>query len=236
MLRAEVSGLPGFAGITLESQVVLWWHGAAPSEVTAVLARARRLAPVRVAAAAHSKAQLDEAAVRLRAWLAANPDSGGYAVKSPGDGSGLVLAARPDAAMRGAAAVADVGVAVRVVHEEPMARVSRNNDSAPWSGGARTWNRNANTICTSGFGVRNGANNQFVLTAEHCGKPGNRIDDGGGEFIGNVGPAHDDHDIALIPTSRASNRMYVGGRDSNTTEQVTGWGHVFTGSTCARAV
>ncbi|GAB2758091.1 hypothetical protein [Amycolatopsis magusensis] len=230
-LRARLAdSADGYAGIVLEaSDVVLWWKGATTPAVDEALSVARGFAPVRVASAAYSERELDVAADRVNLWLQQNPDSGAYGVKSTGDGSGLVLAAKPGVATTMSALDSVAGVPLRVLHEEPLAPVSRGDDSPPWKGGARTWNQTASTICTAGFGVRNGAGNQFVLTAEHCGQNGHRITDGVGEFIGNVGQGHNDHDIALIPTSQASNRMYVGNGGSNTTEQVLGWTHVFVG-------
>ena len=82
--------------------------------------------------------------------------------------------------------------------------------------------------CTSGFSVRNGANARFLLTAGHCGNPGTRVTDPTGEFIGNIGAKHGDHDIMLIPTGIVVNQQYIGGGDSNTTTPVQGWGDVYT--------
>ncbi|GAA2967035.1 hypothetical protein [Streptomyces enissocaesilis] len=224
---------PGYAGIVLGDQdVTVWWKGKAPESVRETVAKANRRVTVRVRAAAHSEAELRAAAGEIRAWLDANPGSGFHGVKSPGDGSGLVLAAHPDRAIRIAEGLAaldqQVDVPLKVLHEEPMKDVSRQDDSPPWWGGARTWNQTASTLCTSGFGVRDSANRRYILTAEHCGQVGHRIADGKGEFIGNVSAGHDDHDIGLIPTN-SENRMYVGGGDSNAGVNVEGWGHVFVG-------
>ncbi|SES33546.1 hypothetical protein SAMN05216188_1353 [Lentzea xinjiangensis] len=234
-IRAEVekTASPGYAGIVLgEHRVTVWWKGAVPKAVAAVVDRQSRRVPVEVAAAAHSQAELAAAAARIEAWLDANPDSGFHGVKSPGDGSGLVLAAHPTAGVRASASLTaltgQVDVQLSVRHEEPMREVSRQDDSAPWWGGARTWNQTASTLCTSGFGMRDAANRRYLLTAEHCGQVGHRIADGKGEFIGSVSAGHDDHDIGLIPAN-SENRMYTGGGDSNTGAAVVGWGHVFVG-------
>lgn len=222
----------GFAGIVLgDKQVTLWWKGEVPAPVEAAVARVSRDVPVRVAAAAHSHAEIAAAAREVRAWLDANPGTGIHGVKSRGDGSGLVLVAHPGPATRSAAVAAlrdAAGVPLTVLEEEPMTDVSRQDDSPPWWGGARTWNQTASTLCTSGFGVRDNANRRYILTAEHCGQVGSRIADAKGEFIGTTSAGHDDHDIGLIPTN-SDNFMYVGGGDSNTGVRVTGWGHVFTG-------
>lgn len=234
-LRAEVDrgAHEGYAGIVLgDAEVTLWWKGRLPRPVAAAVDRLSRRVEVEVAPAAHSEAEIRAAAGEIRAWLEANPGSGFHGIKSPGDGSGLVLAAHPGAEFRAATGLAAldgrVDVPLTVRYEEPMAEVSRKDDSPPWWGGARTWNQTAGSLCTSGFGVRDAANRRYLLTAEHCGQVGHRIADGAGQFIGNVGAGHDDHDIGLVPTS-SENFMYVGGGDSNTGVPVTGWGHVFVG-------
>jgi hypothetical protein len=227
-LLASAQGRAGYAGITLaDKEVRLWWKGDVPAPVTETVKTASRQAPVSVHEAAYSQTELTAAAAKLEAWRKANPGAGIHGVKNPGDGSGLVLAAYPGIATASSMVQADV--AVRVVHEEPMQSTSRKNDSPPWKGGAGTWNQTAGTICTSGFGVRNSANARFVLSAEHCGQSGHRITDRAGEFIGNVGATHNDHDISIIPTSNTTNQMYVGNGDSNSVLTVTGWGHVFVG-------
>ncbi len=229
---------PGFAGIVLgDKEVTLWWKGAVPAPVAAAVARVSRDVPVRVAAAAHSQAEITAAARAVRAWLDTHPGSGIHGVKSPGDGSGLVLAAHPGATARAADVAslrAEAGVPLTVLHEEPMADVSRQDDSPPWWGGARTWNQTASTLCTSGFGVRDAANQRYILTAEHCGQVGSRIADGKGELIGYTSRGHDAHDIGLIPAP-SENVIYIGGGDSNTGVRVTGWGHVFVGQYLCQA-
>jgi hypothetical protein len=118
-------------------------------------------------------------------------------------------------------------VPVRTVVEEPLAPVSRQNDAPPWKGGATIVLGNA--ACTSGFAVRNGANERFLLTAGHCGNPGVRVTDPTGEYIGIAGAKQADHDIMLIPTGNVVNQQYIGGGDSNTVTPVQGWGDVYTG-------
>lgn len=224
VVSAEVRRGPagGFAGISLaEDHVRLWWKGALPARVAAAVERAGDVAEVQVEPARHSEAELRAAAARLEAA----GDPAVHAIKLPADGSGLVLGTTAPVAASAAASVA--GVPVRTVVEEPLAPVSRQNDAPPWKGGATIVLGNA--ACTSGFAVRNGANQRFLLTAGHCGNPGVRVTDPTGEFIGNAGAKHADHDIMLIPTGSVVNRQYVGGGDSNTTEIVRGWGDVYVG-------
>lgn len=223
VIQAEVAGTAGFAGIVLEDDhVALWWHGTVPAKVKTAVTQAETHAPVEIRAAQHSNAELKAAAEVLDA----RRDATVHAIKIPADGSGLVLGTTSAVSAREFTELVDVPV--RTVVEEPLAPVSRQNDSPPWKGGA-TIVLNNSAACTSGFSVRNGDNARFLLTAAHCGNPGNRVTDPTGEFIGNVGAEHSDHDIMLIPTGNVVNQQYLGGGDSNTTTPVQGWGDVFTG-------
>lgn len=225
VIQAEVDrgADAGFAGIVLEEDhVALWWKGAVPAEITAAVEKAEATAPVAIERATHSNAELRAAAARIGERRGKEV----HAIKIPADGSGLVLGTTSAAATRGLAASVDVPV--RTVVEAPLEPVSRQNDSPPWKGGA-TIVLGGTAACTSGFSVRNGDNARFLLTAGHCGNPGARVTDPTGEFIGNVGAKHADHDIMLIPTGNVVNQQYLGGGDSNTTTPVRGWGDVYTG-------
>ena len=170
VIQAEVlrGGYTGFAGIVLEDDHVdLWWKGEVPARVTAAVNRAERQAPVDIESARYSNAELRAAAKVIEARRAPAV----HAVKVHADGSGLVLGTTSAAAARGLDAAVDVPV--EVVVEAPLVPVSRRNDSPPWKGGATIVLGNA--ACTSGFSVRNGANQRFLLTAGHCGNPGVRV-------------------------------------------------------------
>jgi hypothetical protein len=224
----------GFAGISLEdSYVALWWKGAVPPSMAAVVAASAKSAPVQVKRAAHSLAELTAAARKMRASVTVAPDAALHSIKLPADGSGLVVGAAlppgPGALAAAAARVPDVGVPVTVVHEAPLAPMSRDDDAPPWSGGAAIVNTNRRTLCSSGFGVRNGSNAKYILTAAHCGQVGERYTDLRGEFIGNVGPRNQDHDVELVPTSNVNSRIYTGDRNSNNVLPVTGWDWTFIG-------
>ncbi|MCT2583474.1 S1 family peptidase [Actinophytocola gossypii] len=212
----------GFAGIVLEEDHVdLWWKGSVPAGIRAAVAKAEAEAPVEIEPARYSNAELRAAAKVIDA----RRGPAVHAIKLPADGSGLVLGTTSAAATH--ALTSAVDVPVRTVVEEPLAPVSRRDDAPPWKGGATIVLGNA--ACTSGFSVRNGANQRFLLTAGHCGDPGVRVTDPTGEYIGNAGAKHGDHDIMLIPTPNVVNRQYVGGGDSNSTVSVNGWGDVYVG-------
>jgi hypothetical protein len=115
-----------------------------------------------------------------------------------------------------------------VVAEAPLEQTSRDDDWAPWKGGATIVNPDQGTACTSGFGVRNGSAS-YILTAAHCGQAGQRFTDARGEAIGTIGPRNQDHDVELVPTSSVDGYVYVGTPTDNVVVPVEGWGWTFVG-------
>jgi hypothetical protein len=224
-IRREIESrsYPGYAGIELEDGgIAVWWKGELPARVGRAIDVARSTAPVRVGAARHSLRELRAAGSKLRTAYAAQRPRIKYAV----DGSRVVVATngRPDTTRR----VPDMGVPVEIVDQGAKLLTSRRDDWAPWKSGADQIN--GNSRCTTGFPVRNGNNERFILTAGHCGSNGNQIRDGVGEFIGTFTADNDGHDIALISTpGNVDNLMYVGGLDSNVVTTVVGWDWVFPG-------
>jgi streptogrisin D len=216
----------GYAGISLdESAVALWWKGAVPASMRRVVAQASRSAPVQVHSAAYSMTELRSAAGRLRAsWPGGDAVQ---AIKLKVDGSGLVVSV-PSTALSVRASAPDVGVPVDVVAEAPLEQTSRDDDWAPWKGGATIVNPDQGTACTSGFGVRNGSAS-YILTAAHCGQAGQRFTDARGESIGTIGPRNQDHDVELVPTSSVDGYVYVGTPTDNVVVPVEGWGWTFVG-------
>lgn len=227
-IRAEIErgNYPGYAGIELEdAQVAVWWKGKLPARINQVINKARSTAPVRVGAAAYSLRELRAAGAKVRTALGTEQPRIKYAV----DGSRVVVdrGARAGFA-RTTAALPQVGVPVEVVDNGPKMLTTRRDDWAPWIGGADLINGNAR--CTSGFPVRNAANERFLLTAGHCGSNGNTIRDGVGEFIGTFTADNDTHDLGLVATpGGVDDEMYIGGVDSNAVTAVIGWDWTFAG-------
>jgi len=215
---------PGYAGISLgESAVDLWWKGAVPASMRRVVAQASRSAPVIVHAADYSMAELRIAAGRLRASWPGGGDAV-QAIKFKPDGSGLVASVP----LSLKASIPYVGVPVDLAVEAPLRPTSRDDDWAPWKGGATIVNPDQGTACTSGFGVRNGSAS-YLLTAAHCGQAGQRFTDARGEFIGTIGPRNQDHDVELVPTSSVDGYVYVGTPTDSVAASVEGWGWTFIG-------
>ncbi|MFC8370738.1 MULTISPECIES: trypsin-like serine protease [unclassified Streptomyces] len=234
LAKAQEQGhYEGYTGIGLqEDHVTLWWKGDLPEPVQRAAERARKTAPVHIVAADHSLAELKDASELLQARLEKDP-SLGHSVKIPTDGSGLVLTQNTTRAARTASAAQDhspvgqvAGVPVKTISEEPLQERSRVNDGAPWSGGAQI--SFGNSWCTAGFGVRDGSGATYLLTAEHCGRSGQRFTNPQGTYIGTSTKSHDAHDVMLIPTN-SDNFMYTGGPDSDAGVRVDGWDHVFPG-------
>ena len=224
-IRKEIEqhGYAGYAGIELQDDhVAVWWKGALPAGVRHAVGAARAIAPVRVGAAEHSLRELRAAGAKLRSAYAAQQPRIKYAV----DGSTIVVGMNGRAGATRQAP--DVGVPVQVVDQGAKVLTSRRDDWAPWKSGADQIN--GNSRCTTGFPVRNGNNERFILTAGHCGSNGNQIRDGAGEFIGTFTADNDGHDIALVSTpGNVDNVMYVGGLDSNVVTTIAGWDWVFPG-------
>jgi hypothetical protein len=228
---AQAPGVSGLGSIVIEAKsVAVWWKGgrqALPGPVAAAVRQARAVAPVRVADARFSMAELQAASATLERRL--RGDSRFHGIKAEPDGSGLVVTFDAGGIAALAAALPDVGVPAAVSIEQRLRPVSRDNDSSPWSGGARIVNTSIGAGCTAGFGVDTSGGGRAILTAGHCGEGGHRITDGGGELIGNVGADDNNFDVLIVPTNAVSNRIYVGGGTSTQQRTVTGGGAPFVG-------
>jgi V8-like Glu-specific endopeptidase len=225
----ERSGSDGLASIVLEEDgVAVYWKDGAPAlpaPVAAAIEEAGRTAPVRVATAAHSIAELRTASATLEKQLATQGRFHG--IKAKPDGSGLIVAMEAGGPTT-LAGLPDVGVPTTVSTEPRMRPVSRDNDTSPWSGGAQIINTSIGAGCTAGFGVDT-PSGPAILTAGHCGNPGNRFNDGRGEFIGAAGGVDKNFDVMVIPTNAISDKIYVGGNNSTEQRTVTDAGAPFVG-------
>ncbi|MFF4413112.1 hypothetical protein ACFYY8_11315 [Streptosporangium sp. NPDC001559] len=228
----------GYTGLEISGdRLVLWWKGTPPGRIERAVRQAG--VPVDVRPATHSRAELRTASDRL--WQSAGIEHGGriHAVKALVDGSGLQALADP-AQARSLTAIPDVGVPVAVEPREPIKATStRCDDTVGWYGGgalrhdtffgaACGGQERLRYTCTAGFGVRAGGT-QFLLTAGHCGAPGDLFTDPGREEIGRATHENVGHDLLLIQT-RVVGRIWDGTPGVNDfTKPVVGWGWSFPG-------
>jgi hypothetical protein len=205
----------GYAGVGLDgSQVVVWWKGALPRAVRDVLNAERRSVQVRVAPAAHTRAELRAAAARIDTDLRANPKSPYYGIEIATDGSGIVVDA--DASMVHAAAgvpsrwSVPAGIPVSIKYGTRARTTGRLDDSPPYWGGGRIQNNDNNAFCTAGFAVHSGSSN-YMLTAGHCGRPGGGWNNGNdSRFFGTGARENVGHDLLLI-SATVGGRIWDGG-------------------------
>ncbi|MEO3875729.1 hypothetical protein ABGB18_43695 [Nonomuraea sp. B12E4] len=234
--RIDTTEKSGFAGIELgDGEIVLRWKGRPTRRVREAVRSLRSPAPVRIAPAAFSRGDLKNAAARL--WAASGVESGGpvHAVKMSFDGSGLEVAVEPRTTRRGIQSLPEVGVPVQVIEREPMKVDTRCDDTVAWWGGGAIRNAKFGTTnncggtgqgyhCTAGFGVKQGSAT-YLLTAGHCGAPGDTFTDPFGQTIGTVsrGGERQAHDLLLIETT-AGGRIWDGtpGVDDYS-KPVVGW-------------
>lgn len=223
------SGHTGFTNLEVDdAAVVLRWKGALPTDVAAAVSRARSVAPVRVVQARHSLAELHAAAEGLAKEAETGGPGGVHTVTLKGDGSGILLGVTPDGRGAIGASKSSLGVPVQTYRAEPMVLLTRNNDSAPWWGGAAIANTNGRGNCSSAFAVSDSGTGQWLLTAAHCGTPPDYMNDGAGDRIGQVTRENWQHDVLLVSAAvrgTGQGRVLTGGPDANTNLPVGGWDH-----------
>jgi hypothetical protein len=231
LIRWEIErgGHVGFMSLGLaDDHVVLRWKGQVPAAIQRVIAEASAIAPIEVVPAGHSRRELQEEVARVGSWMRAGLGGPVHTIRVEGDGSGLRILtdvadfspARHLPAMR---------VPYTVQTARPMRLRSRLDDSEPWRGGARIQNETSGgDRCTAGFGVEDSSHTKYILTAGHCGKPGDHFLDATGEHTGWGAREHREHDI-LLYSSNAQGRIYDGGVVSDFTKGVAGWDWVFDG-------
>ncbi|MBE1491015.1 cellulose binding domain-containing protein [Plantactinospora soyae] len=233
VIRSVVeAGQPrGYAGLGLvKGHVTLWWKGTVPADVTRAVDSARRIAEVKVEPAAYSGTELKTAAAKVSRVVASDPTDAAHTVRIKTDGSGLQVAVDTSAGAK-VPALPNTGVKTHsVAAKKPKLHATRDDDEAPWNGGAGISRDGPGVDCTAGFGVRHaGTNTPYVLTAAHCGELGSLWSDGVNEPIGTMVQRHVDHDTALISAESAGKYMYVGGQYDETKVPVVGWTQVFPG-------
>jgi streptogrisin D len=197
----------GFTDIALsDGAVEVSWKGELPDAIAEVIAKARETVPVRLNATPYSLAELTAAGHGLVEQL--DPAGPVHSVKIPADWSGLTVAVDPDA---DEVSLPAAPVPVDVVKEPRIQPVSgrRLTDWAPFWGGARFFNSGNRAECTTGFGTKDGNGTEWLLTAGHCGKPGDTVLNGNQtRYVGTMSYEKPDYDLMLIH-SDAGGRIYV---------------------------
>jgi hypothetical protein len=223
----------GYAGIGLDNnEVMVWWKGDLPAAVADTITEIRHTTPVRVTAAAHTRAELEAAANGIANYVRTNPRSPYYGVDIAYNGSGLTVNTDPGRT-RPAALPAEMkvpaGIAVSITEKERPHLTARLNDFAPYWGGGRIQNNDNGAFCTAGFPVTAGGA-QYMLTAGHCGRPGGGWNNGDDtKFFGTGAYENVEHDLLLISAS-VGGRIWDGGVGANEfTKGVARWDWVIPG-------
>ncbi|MFI0445598.1 hypothetical protein [Actinomadura sp. 6N118] len=230
--KVEKSGYAGYADIALEENgVALHWKGDVPAAMKTAMSTAGRHAPVRVVPATHSQADLRAAITPIYEYMKKHPGGPVHSVGIRQDGSSIEVGSSAADLRTVAADLPKMNIPVKVVRKEAPKPTSRLEDTAPYYGGARITNPDkGNRYCTSGFGVKNGAGTEFLLTAAHCYTPPDRAARyTSGTLIGRASHEVYWHDLIMIPTD-AGNRVYDGGVGSGEFSKVVhAWDWVYTG-------
>ncbi|MEU2613004.1 hypothetical protein ABZ570_15700 [Micromonospora sp. NPDC007271] len=177
-------------------ELVVYWRGKVPASVRRVIAQQSRDVPVRVIPARYSEAEMLTEVRRLSSDPA-------YAQVIPMvDGSGIRVKQAAGRSARLATQASKVAVIAEGTTAGDGILFTRQNDSSPYWGGARTQN------CTTGFAIWWNGNSR-ILSAGHCGNNGDYIYDGGGDFMGTVINDNDTRDTHMIDV-RGHGRVWDG--------------------------
>ncbi|MGI8330151.1 S1 family peptidase [Actinomadura scrupuli] len=213
-----------------KGEVELYWKGALPAPIQAAVTEARKTVPVKVVAAEYSFKELDAAAEQVRRAAKANRSAGVRSVRIPYDGSGLRVGV--DESRRSFLGAANIMPKLAVAHQfeqaDHITRTGRLDDHEQWNGGGRIRNYNLGYIgCTGGFGVLGYDGYKYILTAGHCGAPGNWFVDGvSNDVVGQVQYENVGYDLMLI-SSNAQGYIWDGPVDSYYKKPVVAWDWVY---------
>ncbi|MFC7723075.1 chymotrypsin family serine protease [Nonomuraea recticatena] len=233
LLRWEVenNGHAGYANISLEPDgVALHWKGQIPPGMKTAMTQAGQHAKVRVVPARYSQAELRAATDSLFEYMKEHPGGPVRSVGVSQDGSAIEVGVVDSEAQTSTADLPKTAIPVKTVRRAAPKLTSRLSDSAPYWGGARLWNPARQTKCTSGFGVKNSAGTEFLLTAAHCFTPPEQVETWTCcRTVGNATHETYWHDLLLVQTD-AGGRIYDGGVGTGEfSKSVYGWDWVYSG-------
>jgi hypothetical protein len=191
----------GFAGFVVSAEtgkLKVFWKGQPPAKVNKVI-EAQRAANVGVDVmpARFSEKELIAAANRVV------KKEGVTEVAPDPEGKGLIVGAK-----RGHKPTDESVPVIKLETSEPTP-LSRNDDWAPYWGGAR-WGPNASGQgCSTGFAISIGGASK-MLSAGHCGANGQTARDGGGQVMGSIAGDNNGLDLLYI-NAWSAGRIYDGG-------------------------
>lgn len=225
--RIVAAGGAGYGGMVVDPEnhdVRLYWKGALPAAVQQAVDAGRTVAPVRVHPAAYTDAELRAEAQR---WLGSGLVSDAY---PKADGSGVMVeVAAPESAgppqlpggaqtsytvRYGQSAVVPVtGASQAAAEDDAVASpypYSRQYDTSPFWGGSKFYSPSGG--CTTGFAVTDNEGYAGLLTAGHCGEPGDVVTTSWApDVIGQIWWDWDYQDISLVWVySNVEGRVYTG--------------------------
>lgn len=219
IVDAKGAGYAGIVAAPENHELRVYWKGATPAPVSALINRLDRAVPISVLPAAFSEVELTAAAQRL----ATVPNVASASPKA--DGSGVQVSTTGDVST--AAPIRDAVVPVTVVvGDKVVATYDRQADTPNYYGGGRFWSPGGG--CTTGFSINVGGG-QNMLTAGHCGENGQSVTTGASVTMGTINNKVACRDTEIIYTG-SWGRVFTGGPYSGTSIAVGGAAASFVGN------
>lgn len=234
----------GFAGqvVSPESRsVTVYWKGPLPAAVEEFRATAEGLGvhvTLATTEARYTRLEEQAAAERLSSSdLAAQAGITSVSARPQGTGITVQMAeSEPDLATKNliaqVAGIPDRDIAYEANVGSLVPLASRNNDAAPWKGGARTIH--GGSACSSGFATLSGSSGRLI-SAAHCDPSGNlTVMDGGGTTIAtgsgiSLLSGIDSMSIDPSASPATTPTIYIGVWNSSATATVKNWATNWTG-------
>ena len=226
--KIVAAGGAGYAGVVVAPQdraVKVYWKGAVPASVTKLAGGLN--VPVSFASAAYSQQEMIAETKRLAA------DRNVLSVGPEADGSGLTIAvssAGRKAIQTRTGAVGTARMPLHLREEAAPQPLSRQNDFAPYWGGARYVTPSGG--CTTGFAIF-WQGLDHMLSAGHCGNNGQiAVDGGGNAATDTMGAIFNDNTVrdTLMIDVASQGSAYVDAFNGNTGVDVTGAASDFVGN------
>lgn len=194
--------------------LILYWKGTPSAAVQQAIASARQTVPVTlIASAPYTAKELAAEAARI---AASSPRFAGVTPRP--DASGLTVQWLDGQQDPQVAADTIARASVDVVFDSKPAlglpeRTSRQDDAAPYRGGALT--QTAIRYCTASFSISHPTQGRAMLYAAHCASSGEQVWDGGGQLMGTVINRNASRDVSAIKVSSNQGQVWDGGPQSN---------------------